>query len=50
MIPQRIQSMPHLQEFVRSSLNLLADLMTVSRDIEEGPQSDYGLQDIRGHD
>jgi len=31
----------HLQNFICSSLNMLADLMTVSRAIEEGPQYEH---------
>jgi hypothetical protein len=29
---------PHLQKFICGSLNMLADLMTVTRALEEGPQ------------
>ena len=31
----------HLQEFICSSLNMLPDLVTVSRAIEEGPQYEH---------
>jgi hypothetical protein len=31
----------HLEEFVRGPLNVLADLMTVSRSIEERPQDKH---------
>jgi len=31
----------HLQKFICSSLNMLADLMTVSRAMEEGPQYEH---------
>jgi hypothetical protein len=31
----------HLQEFIRGPLNVLPDLVTVSRSIEKGPQDEH---------
>ena len=33
--------MLHLQEFIRSPLNVLPDLMTVSRSVEKRPQDQH---------
>ena len=33
--------MLHLQEFVGGSLNMLADLMTMSRPVQERPQDEH---------
>jgi hypothetical protein len=33
--------MLHLQEFIRSPLNVLSDLVTVSRSIEKRPQDEH---------
>jgi hypothetical protein len=34
-------AMLHLQEFIRGSLNVLPDLVTVSRSIEKRPQDEH---------
>jgi hypothetical protein len=31
----------HLQKFICNSLNMLTDLMTVGRAVEEGPQDEH---------
>jgi hypothetical protein len=35
------RAMLHLQEFIRSPLNVLSDLVTVSRSIEKRPQDEH---------
>jgi hypothetical protein len=44
------RAMLHLQELIRGPLNVLADLVTMSRSIEKGPQDEHVKRSLKEPD